>query len=87
MKEAGIGRAPQLVGERSRLLRRNVEPEHLDRDQSIARRLIGPKNRTKRPNTDLVQDPKRSERWGWRRRRPDRLWSFRGGTKKCNTDA
>ena len=63
MEEAGFGGARQLVGERLRLLGRDVEPEHLDGDQPIARRLVGAEDGTERANANLMQHPEGAERW------------------------
>ena len=62
-RPASAARA-QLVGERLRLLGGDVEPEHLDGDQTIARRFIGAKDGTKRANTDLMQHPEGAEAGG-----------------------
>ncbi len=70
MEEAGVGRASQLIGERLRLLWRHIETEDLDGNQTVARRLVRPEHRTQRANTNLMQDPERSEcrRWSERGR-------------------
>ena len=43
-------------------LRRQVEPQHLDRDQPRAIGIERTKDRTERSGTDLMQDPERAER-------------------------
>ena len=58
----------QLVGERLRLLGRDVEAERLHRDQSIALRLIGAEDRSQRADADLVQHPEGAELRGCRER-------------------
>jgi hypothetical protein len=60
MEETGFGGARELVGERLRLLRRDVEAERLDRDQPIALRLVGAENRPQRAYADLMQHPEGS---------------------------
>ena len=87
VEEAGIGRARQLVSKRLRLLGGHIEPEHLDRDQTIARRFVGAKDGTERANTNLMQDPERSECRGWSERSRVVSGHSWGGTKKCSTDS
>ena len=65
VEQAGIGRPRQLIGKHLRLLGCNVEPEHLDRHQPIARRLVGAEHRAESANADLMQDPERAERGRW----------------------
>ena len=61
VKESGVGRLRQLVGERLRLLGRDVEAEHLDGHEAIARRLVGPEHGTQDARTNLMQHPERAE--------------------------
>jgi hypothetical protein len=76
MKQPGIRGAGQLIRERLRLLRCNVEAKRFDGDQAISGRLVRPENRTKRANTDLMQHPERAERrrWGEGRRIVSGQW-------------
>jgi hypothetical protein len=43
-------------------LRREIEPEQLDRDEPLARRVICAKHRSQRPGANLMKNTKRSER-------------------------
>jgi hypothetical protein len=43
-------------------LRRQIEPQDLDRDQPRPIGIVGTKDRTERSGTDLMQDPERAER-------------------------
>ena len=92
MKQAGLGRTPELFRERAGLLWREIEPKDLDCDQAIASGLVRAKNGTQRPDTDLMQHPEGAE--GWRGRESCRVFSCQvqcsstkdlGGSKKCNT--
>ena len=74
MKERRLGGAGQRVGEQLRLFGNDVEAEHLDRDQAVARRLIRSKNGTKGANTDLMQHPEGAECW----RRRESAWVLSG---------
>lgn len=65
MEEAGLGRAAKFVGQRLRLLGRDVQTEDLDRDQPISRRLVGTEDRPECANTDLMQDSEGSKRRRW----------------------
>ena len=65
MEEAGFRRAVQLVRERVRLFGDDVEAEHLDRDETIARGFIRPEDRAQRANADLMQHPERAECGRW----------------------
>ena len=65
MEEAGFRRAVQLVRERVRLFGHDVEAEHLDRDETIARGFIRPEDRAQRANADLMQHPERAECGRW----------------------
>ncbi len=89
--EACLDRAPELVRKRARLFRCEIEPECLDRDESIARRLVCPVDGTKCADTDLMQHPEGAERrWG---RESSRVVSGQvpcsscrcESGKKCNT--
>ena len=62
MKEVGFRGERELIRQRLRLLRRDVETKHLDRDQAVARRLVRAEHRAQRAHADLVQDPEGSER-------------------------
>ena len=66
MEEPGLGGARQLVGQRLRLFGRDVEAEHLDRDQPVARRLVGAEDGTERANANLMQHPEGAELRGCR---------------------
>ena len=68
MEQAGLGRARQLVSERLRLLRRDVEAERFHGDQPIALRLVGAENRPQRTYANLMQHPEGSELCGCRKR-------------------
>ena len=61
-EQLGFGGVRQLVGQRLRLLGGDVETEDLDRDQPIARGLVGAEHRTERAHADLMQDPEGAER-------------------------
>ena len=78
VKEPRVGRAGELVRKRLCLFRGDIESEHLDRDQPVARRLVRAKDGTERSHADLMQHPKGAERrrWGERRRVVSRqFWS------------
>ena len=60
----------QRVREHLGLFGDDVEPEHLDGHQAIARGLIGAENGTKSANTNLMQHPEGAECW----RRRDSAW-------------
>src|SRR5690349_14804357 len=89
MKQPRFGGLRQLVGERLRLFRSDVEPEDLDRDEPVTRGLVCAEDRTKRANTNLVQDPKRSKRRRWCERRRVVSGQFQelleAGSRKFNT--
>ena len=59
---AGLRGARQLVGQRLRLLGGDVETEDLDRDETIARRLVGAEHGTESADADLMQHPEGAER-------------------------
>ena len=81
MEQTGIGRDRKLIREQLRLLWCDVESEDLDRDQPVARRFVGTKNRTESANADLMQDPERAERGRWSE--CDRVvYGHSGGDKK-----
>jgi hypothetical protein len=65
MKETGLRRPRELCRERACLLRCDVETKRFDRHQAIALRLVRSKDGTESADTDLMQDPKRSERGRW----------------------
>ncbi len=65
VEQSRLCRVRQLVGQRLGLFGRNVEAEHFDGDQTVARGFVRAENRAERANTDLMQDPKRAERWRW----------------------
>jgi hypothetical protein len=66
MEERGLRRALQRVSQGLGLFGDDVETEDLDRDEAIARGLVGTKDGTESTNTYLVQHPKGAES-GWRR--------------------
>jgi len=88
MVEACVGNPLQVVGERARLFRRQVEPECLDGDEPVVRGFIGPKNRTENAGADLMQNPEWSER-RWRRRPGEialsQRWNSSGGFRHAIT--
>ena len=51
----------ELIGERARLLGRNIEAEDLHCNQSVTLGIVGAENRTEGANTNLMQDPKWTE--------------------------
>jgi hypothetical protein len=55
----------ELVCERLRLFGRNVEAEQLHRHQAVSRRFVRAEHGTESANTNLMQDPERSERRRW----------------------
>src|SRR4051812_17169870 len=64
MEQTRIGRSRQFVGERLRLFGGHIEPEHFYGDKAIACGFVSTEHRTQRANTNLMQDPERSEcRW------------------------
>jgi bacillithiol biosynthesis cysteine-adding enzyme BshC len=70
VEEPGAGSAGQLVGQGLRLLRREIDPEGLHRDEPIAFRLVGTEDRSERADPYLMQDPEGAElrrcgEWGW----------------------
>ena len=88
-KSDGLGGAAQRVGEHLGLFGDDVEPEDLDRDQAVARRLIGAKNGTESANTNLMQHPEGAECW----RRRESAWvlsgqrrNSSGRSSECNTN-
>ena len=89
MEQRGLRRALQSVGQRLRLFGDDVETEDLDRDETIARGLIGSEYGTESANTYLVQHPEGAE--GWRRRECARVLSGQrrnssGRSSDCNTN-
>jgi hypothetical protein len=64
MEQPGFGGARQLIRERARLLRGQVEPEDLDGNETVALRLVGAEDGPERTDTDLMQDPEWAELWG-----------------------
>src|SRR3954471_17311277 len=64
MEQTRVGSSRQFLGQQLRLFGRHVEPEHFDGDEAIACGFVGAEYRTQRANTNLMQDPERSEcRW------------------------
>ena len=68
----GDGRVSQIDDDQSlemsdelmHAIRRQIQTEHLDRDQTIAVGIEATKDRTERTRADLMQDAERSERVG-----------------------
>ena len=89
MKESGFGRDRELVCQGLCLLGRDVEPEHLDGDEAVARRFVGSEDRAERANANLMQHPEGAEGWWWCERRRIVSGQFtellEAGLKKCNT--
>ena len=61
MEESRLGGPRQLVGQRLRLLGRDVETEDLHGDQPVAFGLVGAEDGTERADADLMQDPEGAE--------------------------
>jgi len=90
MNQLGFGGVSQLVGERLCLFRGDVETKDLDRDETIARGLVGTEHRSQRAHANLMQDPEGSKcRRGCECRRivSGQLRDSSAGSKKCNTVA
>ena len=89
VKEARFGRDRELVGQGLCLLGRDVEPEHLHRDEAIARRFVGTEDRAERANANLMQHPEGAEGRWWCECRRIVSGQFtellEAGLKKCNT--
>ena len=62
MEQLCLSGMRELVGQRLRLLGCDVETEDFDRDQAIARRLVGAEHRTECAHADLMQDPEGAKR-------------------------
>ena len=62
VEKAGFGGAAQLIRQRLRLFRNDVETKDLDGHEPIARRLVRPEDRTERPHSHLMQHAERAER-------------------------
>jgi len=54
MKQPGLRRSGEFVGEHTRLLRRNVEPKDFDGDEPVTCWLVSPEDRAERANADLM---------------------------------
>jgi hypothetical protein len=65
VEEAGVGRYRERVCKVLGLFGSDIETEDLDGNETVAGRLIGPKDGTKRANANLVQDPEGAEGGRW----------------------
>ena len=65
MKQPGLRRTGEFIGEGPRLLRRNVEPKDFDGDEPVTCWLVCPEHRAERDNADLMQHPEGAERGRW----------------------
>src|SRR6185503_13926440 len=70
MKQPRIGRSREFLGERLRLFWSDVEPKDFNRNEAVACGFVGTEHGAQRANTNLMQDPERSEgRWWGERSR------------------
>jgi hypothetical protein len=65
MVQVGVRDALELVGERARLFRREVQSKGFYGDEPVLRGFVGPENGTKGACADLMQNSEGSER-RWR---------------------